>query len=47
MVIVEGEGLRVRDAKGREYLDASSGGVWTVNVGYGRESIARRCMINW
>lgn len=25
---------------GREYLDAVSGGVWTVNVGYGRESIA-------
>ena len=40
MVIVEGEGMRVRDAKGREYLDAVSGGVWTVNVGYGRESIA-------
>ncbi|MES9903794.1 MAG: aminotransferase class III-fold pyridoxal phosphate-dependent enzyme, partial [Sedimenticola sp.] len=41
MVIVEGEGMRVRDANGREYLDAVSGGVWTVNVGYGRESIAK------
>ena len=40
MVIVEGEGLRVRDINGKEYLDAVSGGVWTVNVGYGRESIA-------
>jgi len=40
MVIVEGKGLRVKDANGREYLDAVSGGVWTVNVGYGRESIA-------
>ena len=40
MVIVEGKGLRVWDAKGNEYLDAVSGGVWTVNVGYGRESIA-------
>ncbi|VDC30724.1 hypotaurine--pyruvate aminotransferase Tpa [Pseudogemmobacter humi] len=40
-VIVEGKGLRVWDAKGKEYLDAVSGGVWTVNVGYGRESIAR------
>ncbi len=40
MVIVEGEGMRVRDINGRQYLDAVSGGVWTVNVGYGRESIA-------
>ncbi len=40
MVIIEGKGLRVWDAKGKEYLDAVSGGVWTVNVGYGRESIA-------
>ena len=40
MVIVEGKGLRVKDINGREYLDAVSGGVWTVNVGYGRESIA-------
>jgi taurine-pyruvate aminotransferase len=40
MVIVSGKGMRVRDAKGRDYLDATSGGVWSVNVGYGRESIA-------
>lgn len=40
-VIVEGKGMRVWDAKGKEHLDAVSGGVWTVNVGYGRESIAR------
>lgn len=39
-IIVEGKGMRVWDAAGREYLDAVSGGVWTVNVGYGRESIA-------
>ena len=39
-VIIEGRGLRVWDAKGREFIDAVSGGVWTVNVGYGRESIA-------
>lgn len=39
-VIVEGKGLRVWDAKGKEYIDAVSGAVWTVNVGYGRESIA-------
>lgn len=39
-IIVEGKGMRVWDAAGREFLDAVSGGVWTVNVGYGRESIA-------
>ncbi|MEE9428215.1 MAG: aminotransferase class III-fold pyridoxal phosphate-dependent enzyme [Paracoccaceae bacterium] len=39
-IMVEGKGMRVWDATGREHLDAVSGGVWTVNVGYGRESIA-------
>lgn len=39
-IMVEGKGLRVWDQNGREHLDAVSGGVWTVNVGYGRESIA-------
>ena len=39
-VFVEGKGMKLWDAAGREYLDAVSGGVWTVNVGYGRESIA-------
>ncbi len=39
-IIVEGKGMRVWDQNGKEYLDAVSGGVWTVNVGYGRESIA-------
>ncbi len=39
-IIVEGKGLRVWDAKGKEHIDAVSGGVWTVNVGYGRVSIA-------
>jgi taurine-pyruvate aminotransferase len=38
-IIVEGRGLRVWDQNGTEFLDAVSGGVWTVNVGYGRESI--------
>lgn len=40
LVIVKGDGLRVWDANGKEHLDAVSGAVWTVNVGYGRESIA-------
>lgn len=39
-VFVEGKGMRLWDATGREFLDGLSGGVWTVNVGYGRESIA-------
>lgn len=39
-VFVEGRGMRVWDITGKEYLDCVSGGVWTVNVGYGRESIA-------
>ncbi|MDP5325759.1 MAG: aminotransferase class III-fold pyridoxal phosphate-dependent enzyme [Paracoccaceae bacterium] len=39
-IIVEGKGMRVWDATGKEHLDAVSGGVWTVNVGYGRVSIA-------
>lgn len=40
LVIVKGEGMRVWDANGKEYLDAVSGAVWTVNVGYGRTEIA-------
>jgi len=40
MIIVEGKGLVVTDIRGREFLDATSGGVWSVMVGYGRDSIA-------
>ena len=36
MIIDHGKGMHVYDIKGKEYLDAVSGGVWTVNVGYGR-----------
>jgi taurine-pyruvate aminotransferase len=39
-IIVEGKGLRLWDIKGKEHVDAVSGGVWTVNVGYGRERVA-------
>lgn len=39
-IMVEGKGMKLWDATGKEHLDAVSGGVWTVNVGYGRESIA-------
>ncbi len=40
MVIVSGNGLLIKDIRGREFLDATSGGVWSVLVGYGRDSIA-------
>ncbi|MEM0977295.1 MAG: aminotransferase class III-fold pyridoxal phosphate-dependent enzyme [Pseudomonadota bacterium] len=39
-IIVEGKGMRVWNQAGKEHLDAVSGGVWTVNVGYGRARIA-------
>ena len=40
LIIIEGKGNRVWNQKGSEHLDATSGGVWTVNVGYGRAEIA-------
>jgi len=40
MIVTEAKGLRIKDINGREYLDATSGGVWCVNVGYGRDRIA-------
>lgn len=40
LIIVKGDGMRVWNQAGKEHLDAVSGGVWTVNVGYGREKIA-------
>jgi len=40
-IIVEGKGMRVWDQNGKEYIDAVSGAVWTVNVGYGRERISQ------
>ncbi|MDR3134743.1 MAG: aminotransferase class III-fold pyridoxal phosphate-dependent enzyme [Deltaproteobacteria bacterium] len=41
VIMARGEGLRLWDVDGKEYLDASSGGVWCVNVGYGREDLAQ------
>ena len=38
-VLVRGEGSRVWDAGGNEYLDATAG-LWFVNVGHGRTEIA-------
>jgi L-2,4-diaminobutyrate transaminase len=38
-VVSEARGTRVRDASGREYLDAMAG-LWCVNAGFGRREIA-------
>ncbi len=40
MIVAKGDGLILTDINGKEYLDATSGGVWCVNVGYGRDRIA-------
>ena len=39
VIMVEGEGCRLRDADGREYLDAT-GGLWLAQIGHGRREIA-------
>ena len=39
VVIESATGLRVTDRRGREFLDAG-GGLWCMNVGYGRQEIA-------
>ncbi|MFC1526796.1 aspartate aminotransferase family protein [Candidatus Latescibacterota bacterium] len=40
MVVAAADGCEITDADGRTYLDAYAG-LWNVNVGYGREEIAR------
>ena len=40
-VLVRGDGVRVWDEKGREYLDGLSG-FWCLPLGYGREDIVER-----
>ena len=40
-IIVEGKGIRLWDIKGKEHIDSVSGGVWTVNIGYGRERMGK------
>jgi adenosylmethionine-8-amino-7-oxononanoate aminotransferase len=39
-MFVEGKGVILRDASGREYLDAFAG-LWNVLIGYGRPELAR------
>lgn len=41
LIMVEGKGCTLKDIRGREFLDAVSGGVWCVSLGYGQDSIAR------
>lgn len=40
VVVVRGEGSRVWDANGTEYLDAAGGGVWHSPLGHGRADLA-------
>ena len=40
IVVTKAQGMRVTDTTGKSYLDATSGGVWCVNLGFGRERIA-------
>lgn len=39
-IIAEGTGYMLKDVQGKEFVDGLSGGVWVVNVGHGRASIA-------
>jgi PLP-dependent transaminase len=39
VVMVEGEGCRLRDAEGHQYLDAT-GGLWLAQIGHGRREVA-------
>src|SRR5215208_419446 len=40
IMVTEGEGAWISDAEGNRYLDGMSG-LWCVNVGYGREELAK------
>jgi adenosylmethionine-8-amino-7-oxononanoate aminotransferase len=40
LIIARGEGCRVWDAEGREYLDVTGGGLWANLVGLGRAELA-------
>jgi adenosylmethionine-8-amino-7-oxononanoate aminotransferase len=39
VVMVEGDGCKLRDADGNEYLDAT-GGLWLAHIGHGRRDVA-------
>ncbi len=39
LVMVEGRGARLKDSRGREYIDGLAG-LWCVDIGYGRPEVA-------
>ena len=39
LICVSGNGIRIRDTEGREYIDGLSG-MWNVNIGHGRAEMA-------
>jgi taurine-pyruvate aminotransferase len=41
MIVSKAKGMIVTDTKGNEYLDGTSGGVWTVNLGFGRDDMVQ------
>ena len=41
MMVAKARGMVVTDTNGNEYLDGTSGGVWTVNLGFGRDDMVQ------
>ena len=41
MMVAKAKGMIVTDTNGNEYLDGTSGGVWTVNLGFGRDDMVQ------
>ena len=41
MMVAKAKGMVVTDTNGNEYLDGTSGGVWTVNLGFGRDDMVQ------
>ena len=40
-MVAKAKGMVVTDTNGNEYLDGTSGGVWTVNLGFGRDDMVQ------
>ncbi|MDB9974915.1 aminotransferase class III-fold pyridoxal phosphate-dependent enzyme [Candidatus Thioglobus sp.] len=41
MMVAKAKGMVVTDTNGNQYLDGTSGGVWTVNLGFGRDDMVQ------
>ena len=39
LVLTDGSGITLTDSEGKQYMDGI-GGLWCVNIGYGREEMA-------